>query len=205
MAKKFSGLSVADEEVSRLLESASAKAKRAVAKQGSERPADDISYIRYLYANNMLCTWTNIYTLIICSIHVQIFNGNLFRMLRGAIEEVDEILSRVEKKTAKPQEPCKPVREPHPPKKNRVFVVAPRTLQTPSGGSSAAKCPNGDDTSFSCLDVRIKQGKIKPNTTPAGDRQAEKEVKLVHAGVVATCDTPYPLEMGVMCLPLCYQ
>ena len=83
--------------------------------------------------------------------------------------------------------------------------VAPRTLQTPSGGSSVAKCPNGDDTSFRNLDVRIKQGTIKPNTTPAGDRQAEKEVKLVHAGVVATCDTPYPLEMGVMCLPLCHQ
>ena len=140
-----------------------------------------------------------------CSIHIHIFNGNLLRALRGDIEEVDEILSRVEKKTAKTQEPCKPVREPHPPKKNRVFVVAPRTLQTPSGGSNTAKCSNGDGTSFRVLDVRIKQGTVKPNTTPAGDRQAEKEVKLVHAGVVATCDTPYPLEMGVMCLPLCHQ
>ena len=126
-------------------------------------------------------------------------------MLRGALEEVEESLSRVAEKTSKPQEPCKPVRESQPPKKNRVFVVAPGTLQTPSGGSSAAQCPNGGDTAFGSLDVRIKQGKIKPNTTPAGDRQAEKEVKLVHAGVVATCDTPYPLEMGVMCLPLCYQ
>ena len=111
----------------------------------------------------------------------------------------------MEEKNSKPQEPCKPVREPHPPKKNRVFVVAPRTLQTPSGGSNTAKCSNGDGTSFRVLDVRIKQGTVKPNTTPAGDRQAEKEVKLVHAGVVATCDTPYPLEMGVMCLPLCHQ
>ena len=46
MAKKFSGLSVADEEVSRLLKSASETAQRAVAKYGSERPVDDISYIR---------------------------------------------------------------------------------------------------------------------------------------------------------------
>ena len=81
-----------------------------------------------------------------------------------------------------PQELCKPVREPQPQKKNRVFVVAPRTLQPSSGGSSATQCPNGDDTVFGSLDVRIKQGKIKPNTTPAGDRQAEKEVQLVHAG-----------------------
>ena len=130
---------------------------------------------------------------------------NLFRMLEGALEEVEESLSRVADNQSKPQDPCKPVRESQPPKKNRVFVVAPRTLQTPSEGSSAAQCPNGDDTAFSSLDVRIKQGTIKPNTTPAGDRQAEKEVKLVHAGVVATCDTPYPLEMGVMCLPLCHQ
>ena len=140
-----------------------------------------------------------------CSIDIHVSNRSFPRALRGDIEEVDEILSRVEKLKIEPQEPYKPVREPQPPKKNRVFVVAPRTLQTPSGGSSAAKCPNGDDTSFSCLDVRIKQGTIKPNTTPAGDRQAEKDVKLVHAGVVATCDTPYPLEMGVMCLPLCHQ
>ena len=140
-----------------------------------------------------------------CSTDIHVSNRSFPRALRGDIEEVDEILSRVEKLKIEPQEPYKPVREPQPPKKNRVFVVAPRTLQTPSGGSSAAKCPNGDDTSFSCLDVRIKQGKIKPNTTPAGDRQAEKDVKLVHAGVVATCDTPYPLEMGMMCLPLCYQ
>ena len=140
-----------------------------------------------------------------CSINIHVSNRSFPRALRGDIEEVDEILSRVEKLKIEPQEPCKPVREPQPPKKNRVFVVAPRTLQTPSGDSSAAECPNGDGTSFRNLDVRIKQGTIKPNTTPAGDRQAEKEVKLVHAGVVATCDTPYPLEMGVMCLPLCHQ
>ena len=46
MAKKFSGLSLADDEVSRLQKSASETAQRAVAKYGSERPADDISYIR---------------------------------------------------------------------------------------------------------------------------------------------------------------
>ena len=125
-------------------------------------------------------------------------------MLRGALEEVEESLSRVAQKTSTPQELCKPVWEPQPPKKNRKFVVAPGTLQ-PSNGGSATQCPNGAGTVFRNQDVRIKQGTIKPNTTPAGDRQAEKEVHLVQAGVVATCDTPYPLEMGVICLPLCYQ
>ena len=46
MAKKFSGLSVADEKVSRLLSKAKETAKRAVAKQGPERPADDESHLR---------------------------------------------------------------------------------------------------------------------------------------------------------------
>ena len=85
-------------------------------------------------------------------------------------------------------------------------MVAPRTLKPSNGGSSATQCLNGAGTVFGSQDVRIKQGTVKPNTTPAGDRLvAEKEVHQVQAGVVATCDTPYPLEMGVMCLPLCYQ
>ena len=46
LAKKFSGLSVADEEVSRLLAKAAETAKRAVAKQGPEHPADDESHLR---------------------------------------------------------------------------------------------------------------------------------------------------------------
>ena len=46
LAKEFSGLSVADEEVSRLLAKATETAKRAVAKQGSEHPADDDSHLR---------------------------------------------------------------------------------------------------------------------------------------------------------------
>ena len=46
MSEKFSGLSVADEEVSRLLAKASETAKRAVAKQGSEHPAEDESHLR---------------------------------------------------------------------------------------------------------------------------------------------------------------
>ena len=46
LANKFSGLSVADEEVSRLLSKAKETAKRAVAKQGPERPADDESHLR---------------------------------------------------------------------------------------------------------------------------------------------------------------
>ena len=45
-AKEVSGLSVADEKVSRLLKSASNIAQVAVAKYGSERPVDDKSYIR---------------------------------------------------------------------------------------------------------------------------------------------------------------
>ena len=127
-------------------------------------------------------------------------------MLEGALVEVEESLSRVAKTTSKPQEPCKPVGEPQPPTKNRKFVVAPRTLKPSNGGSSATQCPNGAGTVFGSQDVRIKQGTVKPNTTPAGDRLvAEKEVHRVQAGVVATCDTPYPLEMGLMCLPLCYQ
>ena len=46
LANKFSGLSVADEEVSRLLSKAKETAKRAVAKQGPEHPADDESHLR---------------------------------------------------------------------------------------------------------------------------------------------------------------
>ena len=46
LANKFSGLSVADEEVSCLLSKAKETAKRAVAKQGPERPADDESHLR---------------------------------------------------------------------------------------------------------------------------------------------------------------
>ena len=47
-----------------------------------------------------------------CSINVHVFNDSFPRALRGDIEEVDEILSRVEKLKIEPQEPCKPVREP---------------------------------------------------------------------------------------------
>ena len=46
MAEKFSGLSIADKEVSRLLAKAAETAKRAVAKQGPEHPADDESHLR---------------------------------------------------------------------------------------------------------------------------------------------------------------
>ena len=124
-----------------------------------------------------------------CSINIHVFNWTFPRALRGDIEEVDEILSRVEKLKIKPQEPCKPVREPQPPKKNRVFVVAPRTLQTPSGGSSVAKCPNGDDTSFNSLDVRIKQGTIKP-------RLVSPEILTLEASRGKTCQ-PKPKAMQI--------
>ena len=46
LANKFSGLSVADEKVSRLLSKAKETAKQAVAKQGPERPTDDESHLR---------------------------------------------------------------------------------------------------------------------------------------------------------------
>ena len=46
MTKEFSGPSVEDEEVSHLLAKATETAKRAVAKQGSEHPADDDSHLR---------------------------------------------------------------------------------------------------------------------------------------------------------------
>ena len=46
LANKFSGLSVADEEVSRLLSKAKETAKQAVAKQCPEHPADDESHLR---------------------------------------------------------------------------------------------------------------------------------------------------------------
>ena len=84
--------------------------------------------------------------------------------------------------------------------------MAPRTPKPSNGGSIGAQCIKGVDTVFPCQDVRIKQGTVKPNTTPAGDRLVTKEEPhQVQAGVVASIDTPYPLEMGVMCLPLCYQ
>ena len=46
LANKFSGLSVADEEVSRLLDKADEAAKRAVAIQGSVHPDNDGSHLR---------------------------------------------------------------------------------------------------------------------------------------------------------------
>ena len=46
LANKFSGLSVADEEVSRLLAKATETAKQAVVKQGSVQPANDDSHLR---------------------------------------------------------------------------------------------------------------------------------------------------------------
>ena len=108
-------------------------------------------------------------------------------MLRGALEEVEESLSRVAQITSKPQEPSKPVREPQPPTNNRKFVVAPRTLNSSNGGSTVSQCPNGDGTVFGSQDVRIKQGTVKPNTTPAGDRLvAKEEPHRVQAGVVVT-------------------
>ena len=122
-------------------------------------------------------------------------------MLRGALEEVQGSLSRVaEIVTSTPQEPWEPVREPQPQNTNNNNVVAPRTPTPTNGGSSRTECTNGVDTVFPAQDVRIKQGTVKPNTTPAGDRlMSEEEPHLVQAGVVASDEAPYPLQMGVMC------
>ena len=78
-------------------------------------------------------------------------------MLRGALEEVEGILSRVEPITSKPLEPCKPVREPQPPTNNKKNVVAPRTPKPTNGGSIGAQCIKGVGTVFPSQDVRIKQ------------------------------------------------
>ena len=126
-----------------------------------------------------------------------------------ALEEVQGSLSRMaDRITSTPQEPCEPVREPQKPlpTNNNTKAVAPRTPAPSNGGSSGTQCTGGVDTVFPAQDVSIKQGTVKPNTTPAGDRlETEEEPHLVQAGAVASAEAPYPLQMGVMCLPLCFQ
>ena len=128
-----------------------------------------------------------------------------------ALEEVQGSLSRVaDRVTFTPNEPREPVREP-PPQSNikQIAIVAPRTPKTTNGGSNRAQCTGGDDTVFPPQDVRFKQGilKLEEEATPAGDRlrTEEQEQHQVQAGAIASPNAPYPLQMGVMCLPLRHQ
>ena len=107
-------------------------------------------------------------------------------------------------------EPQEPVRESLPKIKiKQVAIVAPRTPKPTNGGQSRTQCTSGDGTVFPAQDVRFKQGKLKASNeaTPAGDRlqTEEQEEHIVHAGAVASPIAPYPYQMGVMCLPLCYK
>ena len=107
-------------------------------------------------------------------------------------------------------EPQEPVREPPPQNTiKQVAIVAPRTPKPTNGGQSGTQCTNGDGTVFPAQDVRFKQGKLKASNeaTPAGNRlqTEEQEEHIVHAGAVASPIAPYPYQMGVMCLPLCYK
>ena len=127
-----------------------------------------------------------------------------------ALEEVQGSLSRVADITSTPKEPCEPVREPPPlPNNKQIAVVAPRTHKTTNGGSCRAQCTGGDDTVFPAQDVRFKQGilKLEEEATPAGDRlqTEEQEPHQVQTGAEASPNAPYPLQMGVMCMPLCHQ
>ena len=107
-------------------------------------------------------------------------------------------------------EPQEPVRESLPQTKiKQVAIVAPRTPKPTNGGQSRTQCTSGDGTVFPAQDVRFKQGKLKADAeaTPAGDRlqTEEQEQHIVQAGAVASPDAPYPLQMGVFCLPLCFM
>ena len=58
---------------------------------------------------------------------------------------------------------------------------------------------------FPSQDVRFKQGNLKAEATPAGDRlETKEEQHFVKAGAIAPPDAPYPLQMGVFCLQLCH-
>ena len=109
-----------------------------------------------------------------------------------------------------PNEPQEPVREPQPPDSiKQVAFVAPRTPSKTGGGSSRTQCTGGDDTVFPAQNVRFKQGKLKleAEATPADDRleTQEEEQHLVQTGAIVSPDAPYPLQMGVFCLPLGYM
>ena len=122
----------------------------------------------------------------------------------GSLRRVADLI------TSTSTEPQEPVRESLPKTKiKQVAIVAPRTPKPTTGGHSGAQCTNGDGTVFPAQDVRFKQGKLKSKdeATPAGDRlqTEEQEEHIVHAGAVASPIAPYPYQMGVMCLPLCYK
>ena len=122
----------------------------------------------------------------------------------GSLRRVADML------TSTSTEPQEPVREPQPQNSiKQVAVVAPRTPNTTHGGPSRTQCTGGVGTVFPAQDVRFKQGtlKVKAEATPAGDRlqTEEQEQHIVQAGAIASPDAPYPLQMGVFCLPLCFM
>ena len=132
-------------------------------------------------------------------------------MQEKALSEAMGSLRRVaDKLTSTSTEPGEPVRESQ--SRNtikQVAVVAPRTSNTTNGGPSRTQCTGGDGTVFPAQDVRFKQGtlKVSAEATPAGDRlqTEEQEQHIVQAGAIASPDAPYPLRMGVYCLPLCFM
>ena len=132
-------------------------------------------------------------------------------MQEKALSEAVGSLRRVaDKVTSTSNEPRESVRDPQPRDSiKQVAVVAPRTPSTTGGGSSRAQCTGGDDTVFPAQNVRFKQGKLKleAEATPADDRleTQEEEQHLVQVGAKASPDAPYPLQMGVFCLPLCFM
>ena len=122
----------------------------------------------------------------------------------GSLRRVADLL------TSTSTEPQEPVRESLPKTKiKQVAIVAPRTPKPTNGGQSRTQCTGGDGTVFPAQDVRFKQGKLKADAeaTPAGDRlqTEEQEEHIVHAGAVASPIAPYPYQMGVFCLPLCFM
>ena len=131
-------------------------------------------------------------------------------MLGKAYDEALGSLSRMaDYLRSTPKDPLEPVRESPPQNEIKQVAVAPRTPNTTGGGSSRAQCTGGDGTVFPAQDVRFKQGKLKveAEATPAGDRlqTEEQEQHIVQAGAIASPDAPYPLQMGVFCLPLCFM
>ena len=127
-------------------------------------------------------------------------------MLGKAFDEALGSLRRMsDYSRSTPQEPLEPARESPPQNNINQVAVAPRTPNTTGGGSSRAQCADGDGTVFPAQDVRFKQGKLKAEATPAGDRlETKEEQHFVQAGAIAFQLAPYPLQMGVFCLPFCH-
>ena len=57
------------------------------------------------------------------------------------------------------------------------------------------QCADGDSTVFPSQDVRLKQGTLKAEATPACGRLKTEKLHFVVAGVKASPVAPYPLQM----------